>query len=377
MTLSRLFFLISLLLFGTIGILSVVKKGARQQSSAQSEQQTTLGPNKAIQAACTEKGAAKEKVDMSLLQTSVKSSSTVQVHSLGNKELVGENMIADADRPAEEVDRPYPIQKDSSIIIEHDDEPEAIAQLFTKGSSCPIVETVRYSSRASWKPKKQAWLIDYANYYKTPLDFIVHSITGRSGSNAPAIKEGQQFTVLRSNVPFYFHAVISFASMKMRLYYVLPQENKAVFLKSYPVCLGRKDPSKSSGSLTPFGVFMLGQRVACFKPKMMGTHKGHRIELMQVFGTRWIPFDKEITGCTEPAKGFGIHGAPFVRASSDAPLTEDASSIGTWASDGCVRLRQQDVEELFSVISTRKSFVEIIPDFRESSLLKGQLLQVQ
>lgn len=381
MTLPRLFLLISLFLFGAIGVLALSKNKKKQQYPQEGIEKVSSSLIDSTKNDRCKKDGIQEKVDLSLLQSSPKNSlkDTVKtsVRSIGSDELGTVRVDSPADREAEEGSVQNDVQKVTSVIIEHDDEPEALSQLFVKGTGCPIVETVRYSSRVSWKPKKQAWLVDYANYYKTPVDFIVHYITGRSGGEAPPIKEGQQFTVLRNDRSFYFHVIVSFASMKMRLYYVMPQENKAVFLKSYPVCLGRKDPSKSSGSLTPFGVFLLGQRVACFKPKMMGTHKGHRVELVQVFGTRWIPFEKEVFSCTEPAKGFGIHGAPFVREGSESSPVEDSSSISTWASDGCIRLKQRDIEELFSVISTRTSYVEIIPDFRESSLLKGQLLQSQ
>ena len=63
--------------------------------------------------------------------------------------------------------------------------------------------------------------------------------------------------------------------------------------------------------LTPVGMYELGSRVAVFRPRMMGMYKGKKIELMQVFGCHWIPFEKEIEGCSEPAKGFGIHGTPM------------------------------------------------------------------
>lgn len=374
MTLSRLFLLISLLLFGTIGVLAFAKNKKKNTTDSLPTEKVCAESKPLVQQKNSGRGEIQERVDFSLLQTNHVPAPVSPSRSMGNAEL-GVDTASDqkeVKRHGEEA-----LREVAAVVIEHDDEPEAMSQLFIKGSDCPIIETVRYSSRVEWKPRKQAWLVDYATHYRTPLDFIVRSIAGRPGVEAPPVKEGQQFTVLRSNVSFYFHAVISFASMKLRLYYVLPKENKAVFLKSYPVCLGRKDSSKASGSLTPFGVYLLGSRVACFKPKMMGTHKGHRVELMQVFGTRWIPFEKEISGCTEPARGFGVHGAPFIRSEGEGSLSEDPSSIGTWASDGCIRLKKEDVEELFSVISTRSTYVEILPDFQESSLLKGQLLPVQ
>lgn len=354
MSLPRLFFLISVLLFSGIGVLTMIKRHGAALSTPEIEKQKTEN---------VEASAIEEKVELALLLRGEKKRSELEVRSLGNRELL----------PQEAENEDHSLSNAPSVIIEHDDEPEAIQQLFIKSSSCPIVETVRYSSRVSWRPKKQAWLVDYASYYKTPLDFIVRSLTGSAGKDIPTVQEGQQFTVLRRDLSFYFHMVISFSSMKMRLYYVLPKENRAVFLKSYAVCLGRKDPNKTSGSLTPLGVYQLGSRVAVFHPKMMGQHKGHRVELIQVFGTRWIPFEKEIVDCTEPAKGFGIHGAPSTYNSATGLVEENLSSIGEYASDGCIRLKRQDVEELFSVISTRTSYVEIVHEFRQSQLMQGKL----
>ena len=49
---------------------------------------------------------------------------------------------------------------------------------FQRDLGCPIVETISYKSHVPWKRHRPAWLIDYANYYKTPLDFIYRSLNG-------------------------------------------------------------------------------------------------------------------------------------------------------------------------------------------------------
>jgi len=53
-----------------------------------------------------------------------------------------------------------------------------------------------------------------------------------------------------------------------------------------------------------------------------------------ILGTRWIGFVD-----TEQHEGFGIHG------------TSDESSVGKNVSNGCVRLRNADVEELFGMLA--------------------------
>ena len=134
--------------------------------------------------------------------------------------------------------------------------------------------------------------------------------------------------------------------------------------------LGRLEASKTSGLLTPLGKYTLGERVAIFKPKVMATHQGKKVEMITVFGTRWIPFETEIGKCTAPAKGFGIHGTPWV-ANAQGELVDQFDSIGKYESDGCVRLATPDMEELFAIIITKPTTIEIVRDFSESSLVQN------
>jgi lipoprotein-anchoring transpeptidase ErfK/SrfK len=260
---------------------------------------------------------------------------------------------------------------DEGVTIEHDQEQESLMSLFERGSGCPIVETVTYKSRVAWKPHRPAWLIDYAQHYRTPLSFICRSLTGDENLVPKTISDGVQFNVFRNDIDFRFHAIVSLHSRILRLYYVIPKEKRVVFLRSYSVCVGRKDSSKKSGCLTPVGTFQLGSRVGVFSQGMTGTHKGKKIELIQVFGTHWIPFESEIQGCSEPAKGFGIHGVPILKETGK--YEEDVSSLGHFESDGCIRMRGKDIKELFSLISTRKTFVEIVPSFQSSRIFQGEV----
>ena len=102
-------------------------------------------------------------------------------------------------------------------------------------------------------------------------------------------------------------------------------------------------------------------------------YKGKKVEMIQVFGTCWIPFESEIGGCTEPAKGFGVHGTPIHRDEQTGELEEDSSSIGHCSSDGCIRLSGKDMKEFFSIVSTRPTYVEIVPSFQQSKLLRGEI----
>lgn len=192
-------------------------------------------------------------------------------------------------------------------------------------------------------------------------------MNGKADYNPRPAAEGQSFNVLSSNVNFNFHLLIDISRCKLMLYAVMPDLQERVLLKTYRVGLGRVDSSKVSGSLTPIGKYSLGSRIAIYQPKMMGTYRGKRTEMITVFGTRWIPFEKELGPCSEPAKGYGIHGTPW-QTNSEGRLVETSDSIGKYESDGCIRMRAQDVEEIFSIVSTHQTIVEIVSDFSKVTL---------
>ncbi len=79
---------------------------------------------------------------------------------------------------------------------------------------------------------------------------------------------------------------------------------------------------------SPTGTFQIVQRIPnptwYSKGKVVGPGKGNPV------GTRWIGLSK---------KGYGIHG------------TNNPASIGHSASHGCIRMRNRDVEELFTMVA--------------------------
>jgi lipoprotein-anchoring transpeptidase ErfK/SrfK len=151
----------------------------------------------------------------------------------------------------------------------------------------------------------------------------------------------------------------------MGFYYVDLDTQERVLLKTYRVGLGRIDPSQPSGTLTPLGRYALGSRVAIYKPGMMGFYQDQKVEMIRVFGTRWIPLDHT----TVSAKGYGLQGAPWVvNAADTGQLAENRNSIGAYDSDGCIRLSSEDIEELFAIVLTKPTFIEIVKDFHEAKL---------
>jgi hypothetical protein len=255
-------------------------------------------------------------------------------------------------------------------IVAEVDLPDAnrVEELFNKNDpKLPIVETLTYKSHVQWQKGRPAWLSDYAAHYNTSRHFIARSLNGKPDYLKQELAEGDKFNVLRKDKNFEFYLVVDTSRCRMWFYYVDLDAKQKVLLKTYQVGLGRLDASKTSGLLTPLGKYSLGSRVAIFKPKVMGTHQGKKIEMMTVFGTRWIPFEKEIANCTSPAKGFGIHGTPW-ELGSQGVLVDNINSIGKYESDGCIRLATPDIEELFAIIISRPTKIEIVPDFSESSL---------
>lgn len=268
--------------------------------------------------------------------------------------------------PAENIPERAPIVVSNSEVPDVD----RMDELFQKsGSPFKFIETLSYKSRVGWQKGRPAWLSDYASHYETSRHFIARSLNGKPDYFKQDIAENDKFNVFKENVKLKFYLLVDSSLCKMWLYAIDDTHNETTLLKTYNVCLGRPDASKQSGLLTPLGKYSLGNRIAIYKPKVMGYHNGKKIEMVRVFGSRWIPFEKEIAMASAPAKGFGIHGVPW----TDKPkgeLSQDRSSVGKYESDGCIRLSTEDMEEIFSIIITKPTEIEIVRRFQESTLHK-------
>lgn len=255
---------------------------------------------------------------------------------------------------------------------------DRIAQLFALDSSkLPIVETVSFTSRVPWLKGRPAWIADYASHYETSRHFIARSLNKKRDYFSQKVSPGDRFNVFRKDKNINFYLLIDLSACRAHFYYLDNDANERVLLKTYKVGLGRLDPQKESGCLTPVGKYQLGGKVAIYKPGTMGFYQEKKIEMVQVFGTRWIPFGQEIEGCSEPAKGFGIHGAPWRIDPQSSQMVEDKSKIGKYESDGCVRLSSEDMEEIFSIVVTKPTVVELVKDFRSAKLPGREIQPVQ
>ncbi|HEY4254829.1 MAG TPA: L,D-transpeptidase, partial [Chlamydiales bacterium] len=145
-------------------------------------------------------------------------------------------------------------------------------------------------------------------------------------------------------------------------------ENERFLLKTYRVGVGRNDVSRASGYLTPIGKYLLGEKVAIYKPGTVGLFHNQKTEMIRVFGTRWMPFDKEIEGCSEPSKGNGLHGLPWILDAKTGAFIEDLTKLGKHESDGGICLLAKDIEEIFSIVLTKPTTVELVTDFQTAKL---------
>jgi hypothetical protein len=246
---------------------------------------------------------------------------------------------------------------------------DRVFQLFTTGQSkLPIVETLTYQSSVPWLKGRPAWVADYAVYFGTSRHFIARSLNGKPDYFSQKVTEGSRFNVFKKDKNVQFWLLVDLSHCKMGFYYLDLGTNERVLLKTYQVGLGRLDTQKPGGTLTPVGRYSLGKRVAIYQPGIMGFHQDKQVEMMRVFGTRWLPFEEELERFTAPAKGYGIQGLPWIQDSKTAQLYENRECLGKYDSDGCIRMRSEDIEELFAIVISKPTYVEIVSDLKEARL---------
>lgn len=247
---------------------------------------------------------------------------------------------------------------------------DRVFQLFSTGpSKLPIVETLTYSSSVSWL-KRPAWIADYATYYQTSRHFIARSLNGKPDYFNQTVSEKSNFNVFRKDKKIQFHLLVDVSRCKMGFYYVDLDTNERVLLKTYSVGLGRLEAGSPSGTLTPLGRFTLGNRVAIYQPGTMGFYQDQKVEMIRVFGTRWIPLlaEADRLATENGKKGYGLQGAPWIVTGDPNQLIENQEVIGAYDSDGCIRLKSEDIEEIYAIVLTKPTFVEIVKDFHLAKL---------
>ena len=246
---------------------------------------------------------------------------------------------------------------------------DRISRLFTTGKGkLPFVETVSYKSRVAWLQGRPAWIADYASYYTTSRHFIARSLNGNRDYYTQKVSSGDFFNVFQKDKDIRFNLIVDLAKLKMWFYAYDADLNIRYLLKTYKVGCGKVDKDSPSGSLTPLGTFTLGDKIAIYKPGVEGFFKDQKIEMIRVFGTRWIPYAGEQDETLALLKGFGMHGIPWFYDETTGELMENRESIGCYDSSGCLRLLQEDIEELFAIVITKPTTVQIVKNFQDARL---------
>lgn len=250
-----------------------------------------------------------------------------------------------------------------------------MAKLFcSKEPAFPFIERISYSSRVDWLNGRRAYLGDYARYYKTSKHFISASLNGRGNYRSDKVSQGDCFNVLKKDYPVEFHLAVDLSRCKMWLYAYDEKEDKNYLLNQYTVCVGALNDQYSSGCNTPCGVFSLGEDIAVYNEDSKGLYKNEMIEMVSVFGKRWIPLQDVVEGTIVSCRGIGIHGAPMKR-SETGELVEYTECLGGYHSNGCIRVKGDEMEELFALIVSRPSYIHIEQDFTQIQI-PGQSQEV-
>lgn len=165
-----------------------------------------------------------------------------------------------------------------------------ISQEKSKQSVCPMMNT--------YVIRKGETFATISKSFNVPVQSLLNA---NPGINPLNLYEGLVICV--SVTPFLFRITISTTSKILTLY------RNEIFFKAYPVATGKPTTP------TPIGTFTIVNK---------------QVNPGGPFGSRWM-------GLSKPH--YGIHG------------TNKPSSIGTAASNGCMRMYANDVEDLFNFVS--------------------------
>lgn len=121
--------------------------------------------------------------------------------------------------------------------------------------------------------------------------------------------------------------------------YILLLTHKGKFFKYFKVGIGKENR-------TPEGKFLVYGKVMDPIWERKGYEPIQPGDPRNVLGSRWMKL-KPIEGTVMVGSGYGIHG------------TTQPDSVGTPASQGCIRMKNEQIEELFDIIPDTKVVVTI------------------
>jgi hypothetical protein len=217
-----------------------------------------------------------------------------------------------------------------------DSETQTVKELISKANEVLIFTPRRvlndpftgsYSIQPGDRPGKIAAMCE------TTWDFL-----GRiNGIHDPRrLRPGQTLKTIKGP----FHAVVTKSKFTMDMYLGSPGERGSLYIKSFGVGLGKH------GS-TPTGTWMVAPSGKLKDPKWWGTADEPAREAgdpQNPLGKFWLGLNGT-DGDAVGKEGFGIHG------------TIDPDSIGKEMSHGCIRLINDDVEQVYEMLIDGKSTI--------------------
>ena len=178
---------------------------------------------------------------------------------------------------------------------------------------------------------RQPWPIPEKTIYTVQEGDSIKAIAQKFGTTVDLIVESNQLkrpdVIKPGDRLRVFSGKLAIKVSKSRHDLLLMSNGR--FFKRYHVGTGKYDR-------TPVGTFVVSERI---KEPVWWRADGKTIpfgDKENILGTRWMAL--KATGNTEAIKGYGIHG------------TWDNDSIGKAESAGCIRLRNEEVEELFGLV---------------------------
>lgn len=178
-------------------------------------------------------------------------------------------------------------------------------------------------------------LVKIAILYKTPHQFIEKI----NGIDANHIQLGQKLKIVHGP----FHAIVSKSAFRMDVFLKDPADGQMLYIRSFPVGLGTDDS-------TPLGSWVVRPRSKVINPGWTNPRTGEtfsRDDPKNPVGEFWMGLEG-VSAQTASLAGYGIHG------------TIEQNSIGTQSSMGCIRLRDEDIAQVYHMFWEGETTVEII-----------------
>ena len=157
-------------------------------------------------------------------------------------------------------------------------------------------------------------------------------------SDPRKLKAGKTLKVIKGP----FHAQVNKTAFTLDLYLDKPGDAGAIFVKRFRVGLGENDS-------TPTGLWAIDTKLE--KPRYYNSRDtGPRTvesgDPANPLGTRWLALSGK-EGQAVGKESYGIHG------------TIDPASIGQKKSMGCIRMLNEDVEQVYDILISKQSTVTV------------------